>query len=150
MIEALKESRGPAFGFKVVGRLTGEDIASISQQIELAIGNRRKPIGLLADLSDMEGADWKARWEEMRFLQHHSNQIARLAIISNSDWQEISEMVLVATALLQAETRYFHSSEILHAWHWVKMTKLDDSMPVRVMYPGSGLFQNYTPEYVGL
>jgi hypothetical protein len=150
MIETLKENRGPAFGFKVVGRLTGDDIARVSQQIETAIGDRKKPIGLLADLSDMHGADWKARWEEMRFLQHHSDQIARFAVISNDDWQEISEMVLVATALLQAETRYFHSSELLHAWHWVKMTRLDEGMPIRIMYPGRGLFQDYTPEYVGL
>jgi hypothetical protein len=53
-------------------------------------------------------------------------------------------------ALLQAETRYFHSSELLHAWHWVKMTRLDEGVPIRIMYPGRGLFQDYTPEYVGL
>jgi hypothetical protein len=72
---------------KVVGRLTGDDIASVSQQIETSIGDRKKPIGLLADLSDMQGADWKARWEEMRFLQRHSDQIARFAVVSNDDWQ---------------------------------------------------------------
>jgi hypothetical protein len=27
---------------------------------------------------------------------------------------------------------------------------MEESMPIRVMYPGKGLFQDYTPEYIGL
>ena len=150
MIQKLKESRGPAFGFEVVGNLTSEDITSLSQEIDAAIPDDKKPIGLLADISRMEGADWSARWQEMRFLQRHSSDIARFAVISDDEWQEIKEMVIVATAVLQAQTMYFHSSEILHAWHWVKMKKPDESMPIRVMYPGKGLFKDYTPEYMGI
>jgi hypothetical protein len=30
------------------------------------------------------------------------------------------------------------------------MGKHDDEMPVRIMYPGRGLFQDYTPEYMGI
>jgi hypothetical protein len=122
----------------------------VSLLIETAIAAYRKPIGLLADLSEMHGASWAARWDEMRFLQQHSDQIARMAVVCNDEWQQISEMVLAATAYMQAETRYWNPSEIQHAWHWVKMNKMDEGMPVRVMYPGKGLFQDYTPEYVGL
>ena len=150
MIEILKGTHGVAFGFKVVGLLTTTDVADLSAEIETFIAQQKKPIGLLADLTGMHGASWAARWNEMRFLQKHTDHIARLAVISNDQWQELSEMVLVATAALQAETLYFHSSEIAHAWHWAKMNQADASMPVRVMYPGKGLFQNYTPEYTGL
>jgi len=150
MIENFKESRGPAFGFKVIGTLTSDDIVSISEQIDIAVAGNSKPIGILADLSQMQGASWGSRWEEMRFLQRHSERIARMAVISDDEWQEIAEMVLVATAALQAQTLYFHSSEIHHAWHWVKMGKMDESVPVRLMYPGKGLFHDYTPEYIGI
>ncbi len=150
MIDKLKESTGRAFGFKVTGKLTSEDIEGISGQIDFALGEHKEPIGLLADLTEMEGASWAARWEEMRFLQRHSDRIARLAVICNDEWRELSEMVVVATAALQSETLYFHSGEILHAWHWVKMNKLDTSMPVRLIQPGKGLFTDYTPEYVGI
>jgi hypothetical protein len=150
MIEQLRENHGPAFGFKVVGKLTAEDVSALSHLIENAITSYRKPIGLLADLSEMHGASWDARWDEMRFLQRHSDHIARMAVICNDEWQEISEMILVATAFMQAETLYCNSSEINHAWHWVKMNEKDERMPIRVMYPGKGLFQDYTPEYVGL
>ncbi|SFS18198.1 SpoIIAA-like [Granulicella pectinivorans] len=150
MIEKLKATTGSAIGFSMIGKLSSEDVAQFSQEIELAMAAHKRPLGVLADLTRMEGASWDARWHEMRFLQHHTNDIARMAIICDDPWQQVSEMVLVATAVLQAETLYFHSSEILHAWHWVKMNKLDESMPVRMIYPGKGLFQNYTPEYMGI
>jgi hypothetical protein len=150
VIEKLKESGKRAFGFKVTGKLTANDIDSISEQLDFTLAEQKQPIGLLTDLTEMEGASWAARWEEMRFLQHHSSRIARLAIISNDEWQEVGEMMVVATAALQSETLYFHSAEIHHAWHWVKMNKLDTTMPVRLIQPGKGLFSDYTPEYVGI
>ena len=150
MIRKLDTTHATAFGFKVIGPLTADDVMDLSAHIESFIAEQKKPIGLLADLSEMHGATWAARWAEMRFLQHHTDHIARLAVVSNDQWQELSEMVLVATASLQAETLYFHTSEIAHAWHWVKMNKIDDRLPVRVMSPGKGLFQDYTPEYTGL
>jgi len=146
----MNESHGLAFGFKVIGRLTAEDVSDVSDQIDRVLSEHKGHLGLLADLSSMEGASWSARWDEMRFLQRHTERIARMAVISNDDWQEIAEMILVATAALQAQTLYFHSSEIHHAWHWVKNSKHDEEMPVRVMFPGKGLFQGYTPEYMGI
>ena len=150
MITALPQSHGPAFGFKVEGKLTPEDIAQLSPMIEAAIVSQKHPIGLLADISEMHGATWGARWDEMRFLQKHSDHIARFAIVCNDEWQELSEMVLIATSHLQAETVYCHASQISHAWHWVRMNPKDESMPLRTLYPGKGLFQDYTPEYMGV
>src|ERR1039458_9934625 len=82
MIERLKESFGGVLGFKVVGKLPAEDIKAFEPQIEIVIARRKhKPIGILADLSQMHGADWKAHWEEMRFLQKHTDHIARMAVV---------------------------------------------------------------------
>jgi hypothetical protein len=98
MIEKLDESHGPAFGFKVKGKLTADDISDISTQLDFAIAQHKKPLGILADLSGMHGATWAARWEEMRFLQRHTDHIARLAVVSDNKWEEIAEMTAVATA----------------------------------------------------
>lgn len=150
MIERLKESRGAAVGFKVRGRLTEEDVFEAGRWIDEAIVARKYPIGLLADLAEMEGATWAARWDEMRFLEKHRDHIARIAIVCGGAWQEVSEMVLIALSFMQAETVYCPPSDILHAWHWVRMNPMDEAVPLRVLYPGKGLFQDYTPEYVGL
>ena len=38
-------------------------------QLEMAIHERgKRPIGILADLTDMTGADRSARWTEIQFL----------------------------------------------------------------------------------
>ncbi len=150
MIEILKESWGRACGFKVHGKLTEPDVAQLGRFLAATIAANRQPIGLLADLTAMEGATWAARWDEMRFLQQHRDQIARIAIVCTGEWQEVSEMVLIASAFMQAETVYCPARDILHAWHWVRMNPMDENVPLRVLYPGKGLFQDYTPEYVGL
>jgi hypothetical protein len=151
MIERLKESFGAAIGFKVVGRITGDEVKAFEPQIEFVIAERKeRPIGILADLSQMDGADWRARWDEMRFLQKYTDRIARMAVVGADKWEEVVAMVLAGTAVLQAETRYFTTAEINAAWEWVRTSKNADRVPVRTMYEGKGLFKDYIPEYTGL
>jgi hypothetical protein len=151
MIEALQQSTPPAFGFKVTGHLTADDITTVVPLIDAAIAaNHDKPIGLLSDLTAMHGATWAARWDELRFLRHHSDHIARIAVVCDLDWQQVSEMALNTVGGMQAETRYFLSSELDHAWHWARMGPHEEGMPVGILHPGVGLFGEYTPEYVGV
>ena len=89
MIERLKESSGGVIGFKVTGKMTDEDLKHFEPQIEILIAQRKhKPIGILADLSAMHGADLAARWDEMRFLQKHTDHIARMAVVGAGKWEE--------------------------------------------------------------
>ena len=60
MIERLRESSGGVIGFRVVGKMTAEDIKEFEPQLEVLIRERKhKPIGILADLSAMHGAELK-------------------------------------------------------------------------------------------
>ena len=71
-------------------------------------------------------------------------------VVGADKWEEVVAMVLTGTAVLQAETRYFTTSEINSAWEWVRTSKNADRVPVRTMYVGSGLFKDYIPEYTNL
>jgi hypothetical protein len=151
MIERLRESSGGVLGFKVTGKMTDEDIKGFEPQIEFLIRDRKhKPIGLLADLSQMRGAELKARWDEMRFLQKHTDHIARMAVVGADRWEEAMAMLTAGAAVLQAETRYFDESEILHAWEWVRTAKHAEDMPVRQISAGTGIWKDYHPEYMNL
>jgi SpoIIAA-like len=150
MIERLKESQGSAIGFRITGRLTADDVKAFEPQIEFVIAERKqRPIGILADLSQMDGADWKARWLEMRFLQKYTNHIARMAVVGADKWEEVVAIVLAGTAVLQAETRYFTIAETTFAWEWVR-TRNADRIPARTISPATGLFKDYVPEYTDL
>ena len=149
MIQRLMESSGGVFGFKVVGHVTVGDEASILQQIQFLIKTRRKrPIGILADLSEMDGIDLAARWDEIRFLQKHSLHIARMAVVGAHPWEKVRSLFVVAAALLQAETLYFEKSEMHQAWHWVRTSKhAQDLPPARISAP-DGVWKDYVPEYM--
>ena len=151
MIERLKESSGGVIGFKVIGKMTAEDIKGFEQQIELLLAERKhKPIGILADLSEMHGAELAARWDEMRFLQKHTDHIARMAVVGADKWEEIMAIITAGAAVLQSETHYFDASEILHAWQWVRTAKHAEDIPVRQISAGTGIWKDYHPEYMGL
>jgi hypothetical protein len=149
MIERLKQSGGHVFGFKVMGKLTAADVRDFEPVLDFAIGERKKkPIAILADLSEMDGVDWKARVEEIRFLAKHKDQVARVAVVGAHAWEQIAAQALSATVLVEAETRYFQVAEIVHAWSWVKTGKHPGEVPVRQVFTGPALMAGYNPEYL--
>ena len=151
MIERLKESGGAAFGFKIAGKILDEEVELFLPQLEFFIAERKKhPIGILADLTEMWGAEWQSVWGEMRFLQKFSSHIARLAVVGAHHWEEIVTLVVTGAAVLQSETRYFESSEIQHAWHWARTSKHADDAPVRLISPATGIWKDYHPEYMDI
>lgn len=147
MIERLRESDDKAFGFRVAGIVTEEDVRTFEPQIEQAIGRRgRKPLGVLADLSALQSMEWGARWEEIKFLSRWAEHIERVAVVGAGKWESVKAEVLAGTVLIQAETRYYDASAILHAWHWVK-TGDAGVAPGQAILPKDALMAGYVPEY---
>jgi hypothetical protein len=147
MIERLEESGEKGVGFKVTGRVTAEEVEAFLPQIEFAIKDRgKRTIGILADLSAMTGADWAARWEEIKFLSKYAEHIERVAVVGAGKWEDVKAEILAGTVLIQAETRYYTSAQIQHAWHWVK-TGDAGIAPGRTILPKGSLMANYVPEY---
>lgn len=150
MLERLNESGGKAFGFKVSGKVTADEVRAFLPQLEIAIRERgKRMIGILADLSDMQGTDWSARWEEIKFLSKYAEHIERVAVVGARGWEELKAEILGGTVLVQAETRYYHSGDILHAWHWVKTGDTSSEGPSgRTILSKGSLMSGYVPEYM--
>lgn len=147
MIERLKESGDKAFGFKVSGQVTADEVKAFLPQLERAIADRgKRTIGILADVSDMEGTDWDARWEEIKFLSKYAEHIERVAVVGAHKWEQLKAEILGGTVLVQAETRYYHGPDALHAWHWVKTGDAGEAPGVRII-PKEGIMKGYVPEY---
>ena len=147
MIERLKESGDKAVGFRVTGKVTAAEVEAFLPQIEFAIKDRgKRTLGILADLSAMKGAEWKARWNEIKFLSKYAEHIARVAVVGAGKWEDVKAEILAGTVLIQAETRYYPSSEIVHAWHFVK-TGDAGTESGRTILPKGTLMAGYVPEY---
>jgi hypothetical protein len=148
VIERLNESQGRAFGFRVTGRVAAEEVEAFLPQVELAIAQRgTRRIGILAELSGMRGAEWRARWSEIRFLANYAEHIERVAIVGASKWEDMKAEILASTVLAQAETRYYAAAEIQHAWHWLK-TGTARRGTGRAILPKGTLMAGYVPEYL--
>ena len=120
MIERLKETGGWAFAFKVTGKVTEEDFKAFEPQLKFAIDQRKKrPIGILADITEMDSIDLAARWEELRFLHKYSEHIARVALVGAKPWEEV-----VSTLIAK------HANDI----------------PLRPIYEG-GIWRDYQEEF---
>jgi SpoIIAA-like len=151
MIKRITEAGGSGFGFKATGAITAEDVKAIEPEIEREIArSHKRPIGILVDLTELKDVEWKARWEELRFLHKYGGPIARVAVVGARKWEELMAEVAGATVLMQADIRYFVPSETIHAWHWVKTAKFAEELPVRQLLPPGHLMSGYTPEYTDL
>jgi hypothetical protein len=84
----------------------------------------------------------------MRFLQKHTDHIARMAVVGVHGWDALAAMLTSGAAILEAETRYFDSSEIQHAWQWARSAKHAEEVPVRVISPATGIWKDYRPEFM--
>jgi hypothetical protein len=149
MIERMSESSGAAIGFRVAGTLTEKELKEIEPQLEVFIAKHKKhPIGILVDMTAMSGAEWKARWEDLRFLQKHTDHIARMSIVGAHGWNAFAALLTSGGAILESETRYFEVSEMEHAWQWARTAKYAEGMPIHVISPATGIWKGYHPEYM--
>jgi hypothetical protein len=73
-----------------------------------------------------------------------------MAVVGADKWEEIVAIVTAGAAILEAETRYFDSSEILHAWEWVRTAKHAEDVPVRQISAGTGIWKDYHPEWMDI
>ncbi len=130
--------------------MTAEDIKEFEPQLEVLIRERKhKPIGILADLSRCTAPTGRPLGR-VRFLQKHTDHIARMAVVGADKWEEIMAILTAGAAVLEAETRYFEKSEMLRAWEWVRTAKHAEDMPVRQISAGTGIWKDYHPEYMDL
>jgi len=151
MIEVVRDAGGSGLGFKAKGEITADDVKQIEPHIQREIAqSHKRPIGLLVDMTAVNDVDWKARWEELRFLHKFGGPIARVAVIGARKWEELMGEIAGATVLMQADIRYFQPGEVMHAWHWIKTAKYAEDLPVRQMLPPGHLMSGYTPEYTDL
>ena len=73
-----------------------------------------------------------------------------MAVVGAHHWEELATMLTAGAAILQAETRYFESSEMQHAWQWARGAKYAEEEPVRVISHATGIWKDYRPEFMSV
>lgn len=118
MIQIFAESSGKVVGFKVSGKLTGEDYKRLIPYIEEIIEQTR-PIRVLCEIEDFDGAELEAVWEDLKFGLRHFSDIERMALVGREKWLEWAAS-LGNHFLMKTDLRFFELSRVDEAWKWLR------------------------------
>lgn len=100
---------------KAIGKLTHDDYLAITPMLEDALKGIDKPqIHALMDLTEFEGWELRAAWDDFRLGLRHGSAFARLAIVGEKSWQE--KLSTVANWFMPGEVAYFESMDEALDW----------------------------------
>jgi hypothetical protein len=98
-----------------VGKLTHEDYEMMTPMIDSALeGVKEAKIHALADLTEMEGWEMRAAWDDFRLGMKHRNQFEKIAILGNKKWQEYSAKV--GKWFVSGDIQYFEDEQAALDW----------------------------------
>ena len=100
---------------KAFGKLTHQDYQSMTPLLDSALaGVSEQSLDLVLDLSEFEGWELRAAWDDMKLGLKHGNEFRKIALYGHSDW--LSWAAKVAGWFVAGETKYFESRNAALAW----------------------------------
>ncbi len=149
-INTLEQRQANVFGFEITDKLTPEQLQEFLPLLERAVIDANNRLRLLIGVTKMKGADIKSEWEIFEFLKQHIQSLEYIAIIGAHSWTKVMSEVLAGSIFVEAETRYFKTDEIDHAWEWLVNAAHPNHIPIRkVISSNKGLFTKYgSPDYI--
>lgn len=97
-------------------KLTIADFDHFVPQVEKIMESREK-IRMLIELKDFRGWTAGALWEDTKFGFRHFDDVERLAIVGEKEWQR--NMTAFISPLTRAEVCYFEADELHKAEDWI-------------------------------
>jgi hypothetical protein len=118
MFEILEQGEGRVVGLKVTGKITAADMTAMTRRLEAEIAGTQGPIRLLSDVSDFDGMEVAAFWQDLTFSLKHLGDFDRVAVVGTKTWIEWWTKGL--SPFIKAEARCFPPEAIDQAWAWLR------------------------------
>jgi hypothetical protein len=101
---------------RVSGQLRREDYEQFTPHVDSLIEQRGK-IRIYLELQDFAGWDAGALWADIKFSAKHFNDIERLAVVGEKQWE--SGITVFCKPFTTAEIRYFEPRYQEAARSWI-------------------------------
>lgn len=98
------------------GKLEKEDYMRLIPELEVAIINNKK-IRILFMMEEFKGWDPSALWEDIKFDFKYFNDVERLAMVGDMQWEEA--ISIACKPFTSAEVRYFDLDNQHDAVDWI-------------------------------
>ncbi len=102
---------------KALGKLTHEDYEKINPMIDNAlVGVTDAKIKALIDITQLEGWELRAAWDDFKLGLKHGSEFEKIAIYGNKKWQEYISKI--SSWFISGEVEFFENEE--DAIQWLK------------------------------
>jgi hypothetical protein len=116
MLRRIESVGDRAIGFGMSGKLHDDDYDRFVTMVERAIITERRT-RLLLHFEDFYGWNPHALWDDVTFEASHSQDVERVALVGERDWQEWMDKV--RAPFTRADVRYFSVTDLEAATGWV-------------------------------
>lgn len=100
---------------KAIGKLTHQDYQIITPMIDAAVKEVKDPkINALFDVTQMQGWELRAAWDDFKLGLHHGSEFEKIAIYGNKQWQEI--IANIGSWFISGHVEYFEEHGQAIAW----------------------------------
>ena len=100
---------------KLSGKLSHEDYEKITPMLDSALIEVKQPhIRALVDLTELEGWELKAAWDDFKLGVKHGAQFVKIAIYSNKNWQEMATKI--GSWFVSGDAKYFDNEAAALDW----------------------------------
>lgn len=100
---------------KAYGRLTHQDYLQMTPLLTAALtGVPDKFADVLVDLTELEGWELRAAWDDLQLGLKHGSAFRKIAMFGNRDWQAWATKV--AGWFISGEAKYFESRSEALIW----------------------------------
>ncbi len=119
MITILPESTETSIGFKISGKVSGEDYDVMVPKLDEAISAHGK-INLLVLMDDFKGySDLEAAKDDFEFGTHQYRQVGKAAFVAEKKW--VKWMVKIMDPFTRrTDEKFFDPDQLEEAWQWVQ------------------------------
>lgn len=101
----------------VSGKLTTEEYQRFAPEFDRSIAERGK-IRLLFEMSQFDGWEAGAAWQDVKLSLRHFTDIGRVAMVGEKKWQQF--MTHILSPFTRAEVRYFDHGDLAAARKWLE------------------------------
>uniref|UniRef100_Q31FZ2 STAS/SEC14 domain-containing protein n=1 Tax=Hydrogenovibrio crunogenus (strain DSM 25203 / XCL-2) TaxID=317025 RepID=Q31FZ2_HYDCU len=100
---------------KVQGKLTHDDYSQMTPMIDSALKGVKDPkVKALVDLTEMEGWELRAAWDDFKMGLSYGGEFEKIAIIGHKKWQDF--IAKVGSWFISGNIKRFESEEEAINW----------------------------------
>ncbi|MCH9691639.1 MAG: STAS/SEC14 domain-containing protein [Gammaproteobacteria bacterium] len=99
----------------IKGRLVHEDYQLLTSLLDNAVAGLDHPrINVLMDMTELEGWEMRAAWDDLKLGLQYGQQFQRIAMVGNRRWQQVAAKL--ASWFIGGEAQFFEQQAPALEW----------------------------------